>query len=181
MPACATSCGFGDHLGDVQQRLRRDAADVQAHAAQRRVALDQHHLLAEIGGAERRGVAAGPGAEHQHLGVDVAFGRRWARAACGVAAQLAAAFAGLRRVRAAAAGAAARGACGRATSSSSVRISVPCGDLVADLDPAAPSPRRRFGAGTSIVALSDSSVMSGSSFATASPGLAPAPRSPGCS
>ena len=43
---------------DVQQRLRRNAADVEAHAAERRVALDQHRLHAEVGGAERRGVAA---------------------------------------------------------------------------------------------------------------------------
>ena len=57
----------------MQQRLRRDAADIQAHAAQRGVLLDQHHLLAEIGGAERGGVAAGAGAEHHHFGVDVAF------------------------------------------------------------------------------------------------------------
>ena len=33
-----------DHLGGVQQRLRRDAADVQADAAEGRPALDQHHL-----------------------------------------------------------------------------------------------------------------------------------------
>ena len=51
----------------------------------RRPALDQHHLLAEVGGAERGGVAAGTGAEHQHLGVVVALrgdgrlGRRRAR------------------------------------------------------------------------------------------------------
>ena len=30
-------------------------------------------LLAEVGGAERGGVAAGPGAQHQHLGVHVAL------------------------------------------------------------------------------------------------------------
>ena len=68
--------GFGDDLGGVQQRLRRNAADVQADAAERRVALDQHHLLAEVGRAERRGVATRPRAEHHDLGVDVAAGRR---------------------------------------------------------------------------------------------------------
>ena len=33
-----------DHRGDVQHRLRRDAADVEADAAERRVALDEHDL-----------------------------------------------------------------------------------------------------------------------------------------
>ena len=70
---------LGDHLGGVQQRLGRDAADVQADPAERRIALDQHHLLAEIGGAERRGVAARPRAQHQHLGLDVALARPWLR------------------------------------------------------------------------------------------------------
>ena len=64
--------GFGDDLGGVQQRLGRDAADIEADAAERRPAIDQHDLLAEIGGAEGGGVAARPGAEHQHLGSDVA-------------------------------------------------------------------------------------------------------------
>ena len=65
---------FGDDLGGVQQRLRGDAADVEADAAETWPALDQHHLLAEIRGPERRGVAAGTGTEHQDLGVDVAGG-----------------------------------------------------------------------------------------------------------
>ncbi len=59
------------HAGDVQQRLRRNAADVEAHAAERRVALDQHRLHAEIGGAERGAVAARSGAEHEHPAFDV--------------------------------------------------------------------------------------------------------------
>ena len=62
-----------DDLGGVQQRLRRDAADVEAHAAERRPALDQHYLLAEVGGPERGGVAARTRAEHEHLGVVVAL------------------------------------------------------------------------------------------------------------
>ncbi len=33
--------GLGQHLGDVQQRLRRDAADVQADAAELLAAVDQ--------------------------------------------------------------------------------------------------------------------------------------------
>ncbi len=60
-----------DHRGDVQQRLRRDAADVEADAAQRRVALDQDHLEAEVGGAEGGRIAAGAGAEHQQVAVEV--------------------------------------------------------------------------------------------------------------
>ena len=67
----ASAFDFVHHGGDVQQRLRRNAADVEAHAAERRVALDEHRLHAEIGGAERGGVAAGAGAEHEHLAFDV--------------------------------------------------------------------------------------------------------------
>ncbi len=66
--------GVGDHLGGVEQRLRRDAADVEADAAQARVALDQHHLLAEVGGAEGGGVAAGARAQHQDVGVVLGVG-----------------------------------------------------------------------------------------------------------
>ena len=36
MPWCAHLLRLGDHLGDMQQRLRRDAADVEADAAERR-------------------------------------------------------------------------------------------------------------------------------------------------
>ena len=59
------------YRGDVQQRLRRNAADVEAYAAERRVALDQHRLHAEVGGAKRGAVAAGAGAQHEHLALDV--------------------------------------------------------------------------------------------------------------
>jgi hypothetical protein len=48
-----------------------NAADVEAHAAERRIALDQHRLHAEVGGAERRRIAARAGAEHQHVAFDV--------------------------------------------------------------------------------------------------------------
>ena len=71
--------GLVDHLGGMQQRLGGDAADIEADAAEHRPAFDQHHLGAEIGGAEGGGVAAGTGAEHQHFGVEVALGRRMAR------------------------------------------------------------------------------------------------------
>src|SRR4029079_1268136 len=62
---------LGHHPGDVQQRLRRYAADVQAHAAERAIALDEHHLLAEVGGAEGRRVAAWTRAEDDDFGVDI--------------------------------------------------------------------------------------------------------------
>ena len=35
--------------------------------------VDQHHALAEVGSPERGGVAAGPGAEHEQLGVQSPF------------------------------------------------------------------------------------------------------------
>ena len=76
-PRCAHLLGLGDHLGGVQQRLGRDAADIEADAAQGRPALDQHHLPAEVGGAEGRGVAAGAGAQHQHLGIVSRPWRHW--------------------------------------------------------------------------------------------------------
>ena len=61
MPCSASAFVSSIDRRDVQQRLRRDAADVETYAAERRVALDQHRLHAEIGGAERGAVAAGPG------------------------------------------------------------------------------------------------------------------------
>ena len=69
--------GLGDHLGGVEQRLGGDAADVEADAAQGRPALDQDDLAAQVGGAEGGGVAAGAGAQHQHLGVEVALAAGW--------------------------------------------------------------------------------------------------------
>ena len=35
--------------------------------------VDQHDLLAEIGGPERRGIAAGTRADHKHLGMKIAL------------------------------------------------------------------------------------------------------------
>ena len=59
----------------VQQGLGRNAADVEAHAAERRVALDQDHFLPKVGRAERGGVAAGAGPENNHVGVEVRLDR----------------------------------------------------------------------------------------------------------
>ncbi len=63
--------GLVDDLRDVQQRLRRDAADVQADPAERLVALDEDRLQAEVRGAERGRVTAGSRAEDHHLAFDV--------------------------------------------------------------------------------------------------------------
>ena len=70
--------GVGEHAGEVQQRLGRDAADVQADAAEALVALDEHGLQAEVGRAEGGRVAAGAGADHDDVGAiaaAVALGR----------------------------------------------------------------------------------------------------------
>jgi hypothetical protein len=61
-----------DDLRRVQERLGRDAPDVQAHPAERLVALDHDDVEAEVGRAERGGVPARTGAEDEHAGVDVA-------------------------------------------------------------------------------------------------------------
>ena len=75
MPCAAIAFDFVHDGGGVQQRLRRDAADIQADAAERRIALDQHGLHAEVGGAERGRIAARSGAEHQHVAFDVGGAR----------------------------------------------------------------------------------------------------------
>jgi hypothetical protein len=63
--------GLGDHPGRVQQGLGGDAADLEADPAEDRRAVHQHDRLAEVGGAEGGAVAAGPGPEHEHIGLDV--------------------------------------------------------------------------------------------------------------
>ena len=72
--------GLGHDARRVQQRLRRDAADVQAHAAEALVALDQDRLQPEVGGAERGRVATDARSEDHHLRVvrsgPVGLGRR---------------------------------------------------------------------------------------------------------
>ena len=65
--------GFGNNLRGVQQGFGWNAADIEANTADVVVAFNQYHLLAEIGGAESGGVAAGAGAEHHYFGVFVAF------------------------------------------------------------------------------------------------------------
>ncbi|MNM47828.1 hypothetical protein D3C81_588020 [compost metagenome] len=62
---------FIDDGGHVQQRLRRDAAHVQAHAAQGRVALDDDRRHAQVGRAECGRVTARTATQHHHVDVDV--------------------------------------------------------------------------------------------------------------
>ena len=56
-----------DHRTGVEQRFRRNTADVQTHTPQRRMPFDQHRAQSEIGGAKRRRVAAGPRPQHQAI------------------------------------------------------------------------------------------------------------------
>jgi hypothetical protein len=50
-------------LGGIQQRLRRNAADIQAGAAEGLVLLDHRDLEAELRRADRADIAAGAGAD----------------------------------------------------------------------------------------------------------------------
>src|SRR5581483_11050950 len=56
-------------LAGIQQRLRRDAADVQARAAEGlvRALLDARHLQPELRGADRRRVPARTAADHHEV------------------------------------------------------------------------------------------------------------------
>jgi hypothetical protein len=54
---------FLEELRDVQQRLRRDAAAIQAHAAGILLVVDEGDLHAKVGGIEGSCVAAGAGAD----------------------------------------------------------------------------------------------------------------------
>ena len=59
------------HRRHVQQRLARDAAHVQAHAAQCGVTLDEHGLQAQVGRAKGRRIASRAGTQHQQVALDV--------------------------------------------------------------------------------------------------------------
>ena len=60
-----------DHLGGVQQGLGRNAADIEADAAERRVTFHQHGLESQVRGPERAAVAARSRADDEHLALDV--------------------------------------------------------------------------------------------------------------
>ena len=72
-----------EHLGRAQQRLGRDAAPVEADAAEQ-LALDDRGLEPELRGADRGDIAAGPGAEDDEVvWVSHCFFLRRDRAAAG--------------------------------------------------------------------------------------------------
>ena len=74
--------GVGD-LGRVQQRLGGDAAPVQAGAAEE-VLLDEGDAQAELGGAQRAGVAAAPAPEDDDVMGGLGGGRHpWLLPCCG--------------------------------------------------------------------------------------------------
>ena len=56
-----------EQVRGLQQRLGRDAADIEAGAAEGRALLDHRHLHAELGGADRRHIAARSGADHDEI------------------------------------------------------------------------------------------------------------------
>ena len=69
----AAMLGFArgaDRVGGVQQRLGRDAAAVQADAAQALVPLDQDDFLAEVGRVKGRGIAARARAHNDDFSFD---------------------------------------------------------------------------------------------------------------
>ncbi len=70
-PMRAHRLGVIDDLCDMQERLGRDAADVEAHAAKRCARVDQNDILPEIGGAEGGGVAARAGPQNQDIGLEI--------------------------------------------------------------------------------------------------------------
>jgi hypothetical protein len=59
--------GLGEHLGGVEQRLRRDAADIEAGSAERVALLDDADLQPELRGADGADIAAGAGAYHDDV------------------------------------------------------------------------------------------------------------------
>ena len=63
-------CILDDFCG-VQERLRRDAADVQTDAAEHIPTIDDVDLAAQVRGAESCGVAARPCADDEEIGVRV--------------------------------------------------------------------------------------------------------------
>ena len=59
--------GLVEHLGGVQQRLGRDAADIEAGAAKRRALLDHGDLQAELGGLDGADIAARAGSDDDDI------------------------------------------------------------------------------------------------------------------
>src|SRR5688500_8138684 len=63
--------GIGDNFRNMQHRLGWNAADIEAHATEGWVALDQYYLLAQIGGAESGRVPSRSCSKHHYIGVKV--------------------------------------------------------------------------------------------------------------
>ena len=66
-------CETLEFVGRMDQRLGRDAADIEAGAA-RLLGLDDHGVDAELAGADGADIAARPGADHQKLAGDLFHG-----------------------------------------------------------------------------------------------------------
>src|SRR5262249_26287332 len=72
--------GVGNELGGVQERLGRNAADMQTGAAGLLAGVDESDLHALIGGVEGGGVAAGTAADDDEFGfVDFGHGSTFGR------------------------------------------------------------------------------------------------------
>ena len=75
---CPQAARRVDNESRMQQRLGRNAADIQANAAKHGPAVDKNHARAEIGRTKRRGIAPRPRTEHD----DIAGMIRLPRAFC---------------------------------------------------------------------------------------------------
>ena len=168
--------GLGDHLRGVQERLRRDAPDVEADPAEGVAGVDHQRLDAEVGGPERGGVPAGSGAEDEQPDVAVlgAVLRRRRRAGPGgggrrsVRVRRRRGLVDLRRDLASSAA-----GCRSAASDADgvrTRIGVPC-EIRSPIATRSSVTVPAVSAGMSIVALSDSMVSSGSSRETSLPAV----------
>jgi hypothetical protein len=66
-PPLAGALGNLERVGVLEQRLGGDAAPDQAGAAERLLTLDDGHLEAQLGGANRSHVATRSRADHHHV------------------------------------------------------------------------------------------------------------------
>ena len=64
---------FGDDFRHMQQRLGGDTSNIEAYTAECGIALDQDHFPAQIGGAERAGIAARPRSQYHYIGMNIAL------------------------------------------------------------------------------------------------------------
>ena len=59
--------GFVEMVGGIQERLGRDAANVQAGAAQGLATLNHSGFQAQLGAADGADIATRAGADHDHI------------------------------------------------------------------------------------------------------------------